>query len=113
MSRFGGKLVMKITRDFEDDYAGHPSFKFDVRFKSGAGEYPPDEEFSCLSVMPKPQVAYKLKPGEWVRIACNWEIEYYRCGEYGEEWDFCLMFWNEKTLNRGRIRERYISKGKR
>ena len=117
MSSIYGKALLVITRLHEEGESRHFDVHSFIQSCSGREEHRDEanDNFQHLEydVLPLPGPAYKLAPGETLRVSVGFEFSYYQCGEYGEEVDVDLDYRAVRVRRRQKPQMRYISKENR
>ena len=113
MSVVRGKALLVIRRLHEDG----EEERYEVRpFIQSASEgeftrYSAHEDFGLLEygILPLPRAAYRLKPGDTLRVYVVYKFVYRQ--DYWGEHDVSLTYRKERVRRIQRYRERYTSRG--
>lgn len=100
-----GKAMLYIEREYHEN---PKEFRFIVQpsiLTATGGDYALDcahEDFGlmCTDTLPAPSAAYKLSPGERIRVYVVYEFRYSQ--DYWGEWDVTLDYRKERVMWRGK-----------
>lgn len=113
MNAIKGKALLVITR--LHDGGEDPRYEVHPFIQSCSGDWGhrdcANEEFQHLQydVLPLPSAAYRLAPGETVRVVVTFEFDYRR---YHDEWDVDLEYRKQRVRRWQPPQDRYVSKEK-